>query len=135
MEVGWKGRPGLLVRAPYYITAHLCMNTTFSSSAEIQLQRLMKRDGSSREDAISRLNSQLPITEKVDFADEIIENSGSLQDLDHHVDEFVQKLEREAGWLWRISWLIPPLGFLSALRTIAWRALGKSRSGRRRKDE
>jgi len=100
-------------------------------SAEIQLQRLMKRDGSSREDAMSRLNSQLPITEKVDYADHIIENSGSLQDLDRHVDECVQKLEREAGWLWRITWLIPPLGILSALRTIVWRALTKSRPDRR----
>jgi dephospho-CoA kinase len=95
----------------------------------------MNRDGSSREDAISRLNSQLPITEKVDYADEIIENSGSLQDLERQVDVFVHKLEREAGWFWRVNWLFPPFGVLSALNAIAWKALKRSNSGRRRRQE
>jgi len=102
-------------------------------SAEIQLQRLMNRDNSSREDALSRLRSQLPITEKVEYADQVVENSGSLHDLEMQVDLFVQRLERECGWSWRACWLIPPLGLLSAVWVLFWRAIRRFKaSGRRR---
>ncbi|KAI0672828.1 dephospho-CoA kinase-domain-containing protein [Trametes maxima] len=97
-------------------------------SAEIQLQRLMKRDNSSREDATSRLNAQLPITEKVEYADVVVDNSGSLQDLEQQVDLLVQRLQNEAGWSWRLSWLFPPWGIASAVWSLSWRALRRSRS-------
>ncbi|KAI0780541.1 CoaE-domain-containing protein [Trametes elegans] len=103
-------------------------------SAEIQLQRLMKRDSSSREDASSRLNAQLPIAEKVKYADVVVDNSGSLQDLERQVDQLVQRLLKEAGWSWRLSWLCPPWGVASAVWTLAWRALRRYRkSGPRRR--
>ncbi|EGN95881.1 hypothetical protein SERLA73DRAFT_113599 [Serpula lacrymans var. lacrymans S7.3] len=92
-------------------------------STEIQLQRLMKRDNSSREEASARLNSQLPISQKVEYADIVIENSGSLKDLEAQVSFSLTKIERELGWSWRISWLFPPFGVLSALSVLAWRAL------------
>ncbi|KAI0647443.1 dephospho-CoA kinase-domain-containing protein [Trametes meyenii] len=97
-------------------------------SAEIQLQRLMKRDKSSREAATSRLNAQLPITEKVEYADVVVDNSGSLQDLEQQVDQLVQRLLNEAGWSWRLSWLFPPWGVASAVWSLSWRALRRSRS-------
>ncbi|KAI0373049.1 CoaE-domain-containing protein [Pilatotrama ljubarskyi] len=102
-------------------------------SAEIQLQRLMKRDNSSRADASSRLNAQLPITEKVQYADIVIDNSGSLQDLERQVDQLVQRLLKDAGWSWRISWLFPPWGVASAIWTLSWRALRRSRKSGSRK--
>ncbi|EIW60228.1 CoaE-domain-containing protein [Trametes versicolor FP-101664 SS1] len=102
-------------------------------SAELQLQRLMKRDNSSREDASSRLNAQLPIAEKVQYADVVLDNSGSLQDLERQVDQLVQRLVKEAGWTWRISWLCPPLGVASAVCTIGWRALRRSQKVSSRK--
>ncbi|KAH7889186.1 dephospho-CoA kinase-domain-containing protein [Phlebopus sp. FC_14] len=102
-------------------------------SAEIQLQRLMARDGSSREDALARLTSQLPISEKVAYADIVIENSGSLQDLEEEVQGCVEKLRRAAGWSWRLSWLVPPYGLLTALWTLGWKSW--TRSGRRRTGE
>ncbi|MEW6079723.1 MAG: dephospho-CoA kinase [Thermodesulfobacteriota bacterium] len=46
--------------------------------AETQLDRLMARDNLSREDALARINSQIPITEKKDKADYVIDNSGSI---------------------------------------------------------
>ncbi|KAF7799597.1 hypothetical protein EIP86_010835 [Pleurotus ostreatoroseus] len=55
-------------------------------SQEIQLQRLMKRDGTSAEDASSRLNSQMPIAEKLQYADLVVDNSGTLQDLQIQID-------------------------------------------------
>ncbi|PPQ89968.1 hypothetical protein CVT25_009608 [Psilocybe cyanescens] len=102
-------------------------------SDELQLQRLMQRDGSSREDATSRLNSQLPISEKVSYADIVIDNSGSKQELERHIDGLIQKLEKQAGWSWRLSWLIPPIGLLRALSILLWRRIarrGKSRQQR-----
>ncbi|KAH9952147.1 hypothetical protein B0H21DRAFT_817869 [Amylocystis lapponica] len=66
-------------------------------SPEIQLRRLMTRDRSSREDASARLNSQLPISEKVGYADLVLENSGSHQELKDQVDALVVKLRKKAG--------------------------------------
>ncbi|KAJ6544170.1 dephospho-CoA kinase-domain-containing protein [Mycena capillaripes] len=100
-------------------------------SAEVQLERLMQRDNSSREDASSRLNSQLPIAEKVQYADRVIDNSGSLEDLDAHVDELVKSLDRDAGWTWRLTWVFPPLALLSAIWTLAWKTLSRSKKLKR----
>ncbi|KAG0707818.1 dephospho-CoA kinase-domain-containing protein [Suillus ampliporus] len=99
-------------------------------SADIQLQRLMKRDKSSREDASARLNSQLPIAQKVEYADIIVDNSGSLQDLEQQVHSCLLKLERMAGWSWRLKWVFPPFALISALWTLGWRSV--KRSQRRR---
>ncbi|KAJ7130805.1 CoaE-domain-containing protein [Mycena crocata] len=95
-------------------------------SNEVQLERLMKRDNSSREDASSRLNSQLPIAEKVQYADHVVDNSGSLEELEAHVDSLVQTLDRQAGWSWRLSWLFPPWAFFSATWLLARRAISRS---------
>lgn len=48
-------------------------------SPEIQLQRLMKRDGLSREDAEKRISSQMPPCEKKKYADYLIDTSGSFE--------------------------------------------------------
>lgn len=97
-------------------------------SAEIQLQRLMRRDGSSKEDASARLNSQLPISDKLQYADIVIENSGTVQELEREVDAFVKKLRKQTGGLrWLMSWLIPPLGLASAGTTLMWRRIAKSK--------
>ncbi|KAI9574153.1 P-loop containing nucleoside triphosphate hydrolase protein [Boletus coccyginus] len=91
-------------------------------SPELQLQRLMARDKSTRADASSRLNSQISITSKVAHADFVIDNSGSLTDLDGEVISCVGKLERAVGRGWMVNWLLPPVGLLSALWCLLWRA-------------
>jgi dephospho-CoA kinase len=112
------------------ISMFLSSDESFSST-EVQLERLMQRDKSSREDASSRLNSQLPIADKVKYADRVIDNSGSPEDLEAHVNSLVQSLDRDAGWTWRLSWVFPPFGLLSAMWTLAWRALFRSRKLKR----
>ncbi|GGF06313.1 dephospho-CoA kinase [Halobacillus andaensis] len=47
---------------------------------ETQLKRLMDRDGSSKEDALERIRSQIPIQEKAERADEVIDNSGTIEE-------------------------------------------------------
>jgi dephospho-CoA kinase len=87
----------------------------------------MNRDSSSREDALGRLGSQLPISEKVIYADIVIDNSGSKSELENHVKGLIKRLETEAGWTWWLSWLLPPLGLLAAAFTL-WR----QRQGKRK---
>ena len=97
------------------------------SSAEIQLQRLMSRDSCSRSEASPRLNSQLPITSKVAYADIVIDNSGTRSELEDQVLLCVKRLERVVGSTWVVSWLFPPFGVLSAGWTVLWRMPWRSR--------
>ncbi|SIS49741.1 dephospho-CoA kinase [Salimicrobium salexigens] len=46
----------------------------------VQLQRLMERDGSAREDATERIASQINIEEKARMADAVINNNGSVEE-------------------------------------------------------
>ena len=60
---------------------------------EIQLNRLMQRDGLSLEQANARINSQIPLAEKCEKADVILDNSSSLEALLQQVDAaFNQKV-------------------------------------------
>lgn len=106
----------------------------FSRSAEIQLQRLMKRDGSTREDASPRLNSQLPIGEKLPYADYVVENSGTLLELEAETQLLVRKLARKSGgFTWLLCWLIPPVGILFGLQSLAWKWIkGDKRASKKR---
>ncbi|KAI0077110.1 CoaE-domain-containing protein [Panus rudis PR-1116 ss-1] len=99
-------------------------------SPEIQLQRLMQRDKSSRSDALARLNAQMPIAQKLDYADIVVDNSGSPQDLEGQIDGLIRRLDREAGWSWRLSWLIPPWGFFSAIFTLMWKRIFRRKARR-----
>jgi dephospho-CoA kinase len=53
---------------------------------EQQLQRLMQREQLTLEQAQARIASQMPIQEKCDRADIILDNSSSLENLLHQVD-------------------------------------------------
>ncbi|KAF9255219.1 CoaE-domain-containing protein [Marasmius fiardii PR-910] len=96
--------------------------TLVLSPPDIQIERLMNRDKSSKEDAMSRINSQLPIHEKLDYADYVVVNDSSLKDLEDRLSSVVQRLRAEAGWTWRLTWF-PPLGILSAVSVLAYRLL------------
>ncbi|MFD1135631.1 dephospho-CoA kinase [Paenibacillus urinalis] len=56
--------------------------------AEIQLKRLMERDGISESDAISRLNAQMDIEEKKRRADIVIDNSGTMEETKAQILKF-----------------------------------------------
>ncbi|MBK7858647.1 MAG: dephospho-CoA kinase [Archangiaceae bacterium] len=46
---------------------------------EVQLQRLMQRNGLSRDEALARIASQLPLDEKRRYATWVVDNGGSLE--------------------------------------------------------
>lgn len=55
---------------------------------ELQLRRLMDRDGISLEAAEERLKAQWPIDKKKELADYLIDNSGSREETERQVSEF-----------------------------------------------
>ncbi|MBE9535602.1 MAG: dephospho-CoA kinase [Proteobacteria bacterium] len=60
---------------------------------ELVIDRVMKRDGLSREGAQSRIASQMPEDEKRTFADYIIENNGNLEELRGKVTRLFKSLK------------------------------------------
>ena len=67
----------------------------------VQIQRLMARDRISREEALERIQSQMPILEKIRYGDYLIENSGTLADTRDQVKQVFSELlnlyEEEEG--------------------------------------
>lgn len=64
------------------------------TSGEKQIERLMEREGISREEAVTRLKAQLPIEEKVGYADFVIDNNGSLEETGKQVQDLWQALTK-----------------------------------------
>jgi dephospho-CoA kinase len=56
---------------------------------ETQLERLMKRNHYSEEEARARINSQMPLQEKVKLADKVIDNNGTIEDTERQLKEIV----------------------------------------------
>ena len=48
----------------------------------------MERDNYTKVQALKRINSQMPIKDKIRFADVLIDNSGSISDLEENLDSF-----------------------------------------------
>jgi dephospho-CoA kinase len=63
-------------------------------SLPTQVERLMARDGVSKADALARIQAQFPLAEKVAMADFVIENEGSLADLERRTDGILDAIRR-----------------------------------------
>jgi dephospho-CoA kinase len=61
---------------------------------ENQIERVMKRDGISREAAVNILKAQIPIEEKVGYADFVIHNERRLEGTRKQVEEVWKELKR-----------------------------------------
>lgn len=57
-----------------------------SVTEENQLERLMKRNGLSEQDARSRINSQLPMSVKAEGADAVIYNDGTIEETERQLN-------------------------------------------------
>ncbi len=62
------------------------------TTQENQVKRLMARDGMSREDALARINAQMPLADKVKHADFVIDNNGSMEETKTQVQELYREL-------------------------------------------
>ena len=123
---------GILVCHTLQLDAHRITDQDIfcKSSEELQLQRLKNRDKSTTEAARSRIRSQLAIAEKVKCADLVIDNSGSVHDMEDQIDRILSQLHGDVHWTWRISWVVPPIGVLLALWTLSYRSFIRWRSHR-----
>ncbi|MDU2672323.1 MAG: dephospho-CoA kinase [Clostridium sp.] len=77
-----KGEKRVIVDAPTLIENDLHKEMDYVIlvwvDSNTQLQRVRSRDALSREDAINRINAQMPLERKKDFANIIIENNDTL---------------------------------------------------------
>lgn len=96
---GWRDDAGVLavVDAPLLLEAGMEFLVdevwVVATSTEIQLERLMRRDKLSREEALQRLAAQMPLAEKISRATRVIDNSGSLAETTRQVEEYLQHIK------------------------------------------
>jgi dephospho-CoA kinase len=64
---------------------------------ELQVERLVSQRGLTPEQARARMAAQASRQQRLELADIVIDNSGSLDDLDRRVDEVWADLQRRAG--------------------------------------
>lgn len=65
---------------------------------DTQIQRLLARDKSSEEDARNRVNAQMPLDVKRSKADIVIDNTGSLDDLNEQFQRILVQVTRPLTW-------------------------------------
>ena len=82
------GRPGA-AQAPY-----ACVIVVWVPEA-VQIERTMKRDGCTREEAQRRMSAQMPLDEKRALADHVIDNSGSREETETRVRALYETLTRD----------------------------------------
>ncbi|WP_199425614.1 dephospho-CoA kinase [Thermaerobacillus caldiproteolyticus] len=57
----------------------------------IQLERLMKRNGFSQDEALARIQAQMPLHEKVKKADAVIDNNGTIEETKQQLLQILTK--------------------------------------------
>ena len=90
----------LLIEAGAYDTVDLIVVVT--APAETQLQRTLERSSAqgrslTASEVQARIDAQMPLTEKVTYADVVIENDGTLEELHQQVEAFWEELQRRAN--------------------------------------
>ncbi len=89
----------LLIEAGAYDSVDLIVVVT--AAPEIQLQRILERSHAqnrplTENEAQARIDSQMPVSEKIKYADVIIENDGTLKELNEQVDQLWDQLMNRA---------------------------------------
>lgn len=64
-----------------------------AADRDVQIKRLIERDGISREDALKRIDSQMPLEKKIAVADYVIDNNGTLEETQEQVEQLYQQIE------------------------------------------
>lgn len=64
---------------------------------EVQIERAKLRDGATEDEIRARMRAQLPMERKVEAADYVIENEGTLEELIARADEVLDEICRKQG--------------------------------------
>ncbi|KAJ6429124.1 hypothetical protein OIU84_020707 [Salix udensis] len=91
---------------------------------ETQLQRLMARDRINEEDARNRIKAQLSLDLKRSQANIVIDNSGSLEDLEEQFQKVLVQVTRPLTW--SEFWLSRQGTFSALVSTVVGVAAGKN---------
>ena len=59
----------------------------------VQIRRVMERDKLSKVEAVSRINSQMSMEEKKEYANILIDNNGDLENTKKQVDDLMKFLK------------------------------------------
>ena len=78
LEIGWN----LRVESVWVVTV----------PQEVQIERVQKRDGVTREQAMARIRKQMPTVSKIGYADIVIDNSGTQEETYRQVDEALAEI-------------------------------------------
>jgi dephospho-CoA kinase len=93
--------PGVVIDAPVLIEAGMLDMVDevwlVVVDEETQIQRLMARDHFGVEQALNRINAQIPIKDKRRYADVIIDNAGSVRETRAQVKKLWERVVRQEG--------------------------------------
>ncbi len=62
---------------------------------ELQIERLMARNNLTREEAVKRLESQMPVRKKLEYADYVIDTSGTIEATLAQAEKVYQSLQKD----------------------------------------
>lgn len=68
-----------------------------SCPRDTQIERLIKRNSLTREQAVSRIDSQMPVEEKIKLADFVIDTSGTIEQSILQTEFIIAKLQNDAN--------------------------------------
>ncbi|QYE98470.1 dephospho-CoA kinase [Paraclostridium sordellii] len=92
-DIGNKGRNIVIVDAALLIEGKFLdlidKLIVITCDEKEQLNRVMHRDNSNMDEALNRISSQMNQDEKVKFGDYIIDNSGSLEELNYKANKLI----------------------------------------------
>ncbi len=83
----------LLIESGHY--RHCDKIIVVTVDEESHIKRLMARDGFTREEAVRRISAQMTLSEKVGYADFVIDNSGSIEDTESQVRNILNALKQK----------------------------------------
>lgn len=85
----------LLIESGYYTEMDRVI--IVYADEETQLKRIMARDGLSEEEALRRIRAQMPLKEKLAYADYVIYNDKDIKATERQVMEIVKRLKEEGA--------------------------------------
>lgn len=61
------------------------------TTREVQLQRILNRDDLTEEEALKRMNAQIDVAKKAEWADAVIDNNGTIEETEQQLIQILKK--------------------------------------------
>lgn len=94
-----KGTPLVIVDAPILFETggqSYCDKTlVISLPKDLQIKRLMERNNLTRDEALSRIKSQMPLDQKEKLATYVVDNAGTIEELESKLEQLLKEINYE----------------------------------------